>query len=325
MNPFAYTLRTVVIAGLASLAVLSAPARSAPAPDPTQAARATPEIRLKAASPPLTSTAEGGETIGSSRFAFNVSQPTLTPFLPPEGKGNGTAIIIAPGGGFMMLSVSGEGTDVARWLADNGVAAFVLKYRLMPAPSSIAGVTAALMPRLTAKERFEDASWWADGLRVATEDAAEAMRTVRANAAAWGIDPKKVGFMGFSAGAFTTLGLVSRDDPATMPDFVVPIYGSVSTPRAPLPASLPPMWAALAADDPLFGATDYGLLRAWREKGGATEFHLYASGGHGFGFKGAGTAANWTSHFLAWLRERGLTPPEASADKPARHQSGRRD
>jgi acetyl esterase/lipase len=269
------------------------------------------EIFLKTATPVSTANPESWIRFGDALVVHNVAQPTLTPFLPAKGKANGAAIVIAPGGGFMMLSMNGEGWDVARWLASKGITAFVLKYRLDATPTTPAGLFAMMAGRL-GRSDFTSAPWFADAQRVATEDAKEAMRTVRANAAKWNIDPNKVGFMGFSAGAFTTLSLVNTSDAATMPNFVAPIYGPLGTPAAPLPAAPPPMWTSIASDDPLLGQTDFGLINAWRAKGGAVEFHLYEKGGHGYGFAGTPgtTTVNWRADFLAWLQSHQLYRPE---------------
>jgi dienelactone hydrolase len=147
-----------------------------------------------------------------------------------------------------------------------------------------------------------------EGVRIATEDAQEAMRIVRGHAGEWGIDPAKVGFLGFSAGALTTMNLAYTDDPATRPAFIAPIYGGLGAPIRPVPNAPPPMWAAMAADDPLFGKTDFALIPAWQAKGGTVELHLYEHGGHGFGYPGRpGTSTlQWPGDFLAWLKSRGL-------------------
>jgi dienelactone hydrolase len=309
---------TLAAAALLGISPCIAPAAFAQQP-PAQQDNATPpvmpdELQLKTGSEALATAPEGWIKAGNSFLVHNVGRPTLTPFLPAPGKANGTAVVIAPGGGFMMLSMSSEGWDVARWLASKGITAFVLKYRLTATPPTAPGLMATMATRLGGADRFERAQWFVDGTRVATEDAMEAMRTVRANAAKWNVDPKKVGFMGFSAGAFTTLSLVGKGDVATMPDFVAPIYGSLNTPETPLPASVPPMWTSIAADDPILGKTDFGLINAWRSKGGAVEFHLYDKGGHGYGLAGTPgtTTVNWPAQFLAWLQARGLyTPPAA--------------
>ena len=255
-----------------------------------------------AASP---ATPEGWSISGADTVPVvqNVSTPTLTPFLPPKGKATGAAVIIAPGGAFYILAMKHEGWDIARWLQAHGVAAFVLKYRVHPSTPGAAGLERDMArPATLAPASLES------GARIATEDAQAAMRLVRARAAEWHVDPARVGFMGFSAGAITTMSLAYADDAATRPAFIAPIYGGLGAPARPVPKSPPPMFAAMAADDPLFGKTDFALIPAWEAKGGAVELHLYEKGGHGFGFPGrkGTTTLGWPDQFLAWLKARGL-------------------
>lgn len=310
-------IRAAALLCIAGMAGIPASAQQAPllveVPAP---AALSGEMRLKTATPALATAPESWVRLGNSLIVHNVAQPTLTPFFPPAGKANGTAVVIAPGGGFMMLSMNSEGWDVARWLASKGITAFVLKYRLDATPTTAAGLFTTLAGRI-GKTDMIAAPWFTDGLRVATEDAKEAVRVVRANAAKWKIDPNKVGLMGFSAGAFTTLNLVTTSDAASMPNFVAPIYGPLGTPATPLPASLPPMWTSIASDDPLLGKTDFGLINAWRANGGAVEFHLYEKGGHGYGFAGTPgtTTVNWRADFLAWLQSHQLYLAAGENDK----------
>jgi dienelactone hydrolase len=137
------------------------------------------------------------------------------------------------------------------------------------------------------------------------------MRVVRARATEWKINPTRIGFMGFSAGAFTTLNLVCTSDATTRPDFIGLIYGPMGAPEKTVPDSPPPMWAMLASDDPLLGKTDFALINAWRARGGQIEFRLYEKGGHGFGFPGkeGTTTMHWGQEFVWWLEAQGgLTP-----------------
>ena len=266
-------------------------------------------ITLKAPAPPASAPPETWSMSGSDNVPVvqNVSTPTLTPFLPAAGKATGAAVIIAPGGAFYLLAMEHEGWAVARWLQAHGVAAFVLKYRVHPTEPKAAGLEKGLaaMSALPAAQRLAVLN---EGANIATQDAQEAMRLVKARAVEWHVDPARIGFMGFSAGAITTMSLVYADDAATRPAFIAPIYGGLGAPAKPIPKSPPPMWAAMAADDPLFGKTDFALIPAWEAKGGTIELHLYEKGGHGFGYPGrAGTTTlGWPDQFLTWMRARGL-------------------
>ncbi len=139
---------------------------------------------------------------------FNVVTPTLTVYLPPRSKATGTGVIIAPGGAFVALTISLEGIDLARWLQDKGIAAFVLKYRIMEKRQE--GI-----PRMNMDEAGKYGI--ADGI--------QALKVVRQRAAEWGISPDRVGFMGFSAGAMVTSGALLQEDAAARPNFAAPIYG----------------------------------------------------------------------------------------------------
>lgn len=268
-------------------------------------------IALKAPAPAADAPAETWtmSNLDNVPVVQNVTRPTLTPFLPAKGKATGAAVIIAPGGGFVLLAMDHEGWAVAKWLQSQGVAAFVLKYRVAPTEPKAAGLdkinaqfaAAGLEARLV---RIRE------GAKVATEDAQEAMRVVKARAAEWGVDPQRIGFMGFSAGAITTLGLVMADDPATRPAFIAPIYGGLSAPLAAgaIPQKPPPMWVSQAADDPLFGKTDFSLVTGWQAKGGSVELHLYEKGGHGYGYPGrpGTTTQQWPAELLTWMRVKGF-------------------
>lgn len=239
----------------------------------------------------------------------NVSVPTLTPFLPARDKATGAAVIVAPGGGFVLLAMDHEGWAVAKWLQSQGVAAFVLKYRVLPTEPKAAGLDKA-NAEFAAAGPAARLKRIGDGAKLATQDAQEAMRVVRARAAEWGVDPHRVGFMGFSAGAITTMSLTLANDPATRPDFIAPVYGGLGAPLTggTIPDKPPPMWASQAADDPLFKPMDFSLVTGWQAKGGTVELHLYEKGSHGYGYPGRpGTSTlQWPADFLAWMRARGL-------------------
>ncbi|MEO6093796.1 MAG: alpha/beta hydrolase [Novosphingobium sp.] len=234
----------------------------------------------------------------------NVSGATLTPFLPPAGAGTGAAVIVAPGGAFLGLAIEEEGFRIAQWLADHGVAAFVLKYRVLPTPAD----PAAFRREVIAMRNGRGPASFrppADTPPEALADGLAAMRLVRVRARDWGIDPNRVGMMGFSAGAFTTLSVARAAAPDAMPAFIAPIYGRFAA--GPVPAKAPPLYAVLAADDPLFAKQGFGLVESWLRAGIPAEFHLYQSGGHGFGLGKAGTTTvDWIEGFRRWLQTNGF-------------------
>jgi acetyl esterase/lipase len=232
-------------------------------------------------------------------FVRNVTQATLTPFLPAQGKANGTAVIVAPGGAFRILSMGNEGWEVAQALNEKGIAAFVLKYRLIPTAPEWADFDkgdALRAPPATASTRSPVA--------MPLEDATAAFKLVRARAKEWNVDPNRIGMMGFSAGAGTTMAatLQSKEN---KPAFIAPIYGSQAS--VEVPPDAPPMFVVLAADDPLFAKDDYGLITAWKKAGRPVEFHLYQNGGHGFGLGNPGkTSTGWFPQFILWLESNGM-------------------
>jgi acetyl esterase/lipase len=232
----------------------------------------------------------------------NVTRPTLTPVLP-VGPGTGTAVIVAPGGGFLGLAIEEEGWKVARWLANHGIAAFVLKYRVLPTPPDNAvfqdSLNRAIKGERTGVSPPEDTP------REALADGIAALRHVRAHAAEYGIDPARLGFMGFSAGGFLTRSVVAEGG-ADKPAFAAPIYPNMKPMK--VPADAPPMFVTIAADDFLLQrAGGFGLVDSYRAAGKSIEFHLLADGGHGFGLGKPGTAsAGWIEAFYRWLDTRGF-------------------
>jgi predicted SnoaL-like aldol condensation-catalyzing enzyme/acetyl esterase/lipase len=227
----------------------------------------------------------------------NVSRPTLTPVLP-IGLSTGAAVIVAPGGGFLGLAIDDEGWKVAQWLADHGIAAFVLKYRVLPTPVSNT-VWEDEFNRMIRGEKVSFANP-ADTPPESLADGLAALRHVRENAGVYGIDPQRVGFMGFSAGGFLSRSVVS-DGGEDAPDFVAPIYPRMTKMR--VPDNAPPMFVAIAANDFLLqGLEGFPLIESYRAAGKPIEFHLFADGGHGFGLGRPGTAAEgWIELFHRWL------------------------
>ncbi len=248
---------------------------------------------------------------------YDVSEPTLELYRPAPGRANGTAVIVAPGGGFVALGYTFGGTDVARALAARGVTAFVLKYRTIRS-----GDGPMRIPDVHMKEMGVVMSRAKTGTPVemprfagephAVEDGARAMAIVRQHASEWGIDPRRVGVIGFSAGAYLTADLAIGDAPSR-PDFVGLIYGGL---RTPVPTGAPPAFIAGAADDEYQPNDPVLLYTAWRKAGAAAELHLYERGGHGFDLHRHGTTSDlWFDQFLAWMQSRRLAPSPALQTK----------
>ena len=244
-----------------------------------------------------------------SVFARNVTVATLTPFLPDPAKATGAAVIVAPGGGFRTLSMNNEGWDVARALADKGVAAFVLKYRLIPTPEELVAFEKSMAEMFSGAARRPPAPQ-DPSLALAPQiaDARAAFALVRSRAGEWHVDPDRVGMIGFSAGAMLTLATTLNGQDAK-PAFIADIYG----PLAPVtvPAEAPPLFVALAADDPFFANSGYGLIDSWRTAKRPVEFHLFEQGGHGFGmYPKTTTSTGWFDAYVRWLGMHGYLKPK---------------
>lgn len=244
-------------------------------------------------------------------FVRNVSRATLTPFLPDPAKATGAAVIVAPGGGFRILSMGNEGWEVAQALNERGIAAFVLKYRLMPTAPEWAEFDKGnplTAPSPGAKPGAPPD--FSEIIKLPLADATAAFKLVRSRAKEWHIDPSRVGMVGFSAGAGTTMAATLQST-ENKPAFIAPVYGGMRA--VEVPADAPPMFVALAADDPLFGKSDFGLITSWQKAGRPVEFHLYQNGGHGFGLGNKPkTSTGWFPQFILWLDSNGFL----KGDKP---------
>ena len=226
--------------------------------------------------------------------AFNVVTPTLTAYLPDPARATGTGVLIAPGGYCVALTLDLEGTGVARWLQERGIAAFVLKYRLMEkvgdgVPEGI-DMDAACGPGI------------ADGV--------QALQVVRAHATEWGVLPDRVGLLGFSAGAMVTAGVLTNPAAEARPSFAAMIYGGPFGGMPTLPADLPPVFLAWAQDDAVALGPTVRWAEALASAGHRPEVHVFSSGGHGFGLKTQGTTSDhWIEVLYDWLEAQGLTRP----------------
>ena len=250
-------------------------------------------------------------------MARNVSTATLTPFLPDPAKATGAAVIVAPGGGFRWLAIDNEGWKVARALADRGIAAFVLKYRLQPTPDSIEGLKASM------NRTFANAGGSAGTAAATTQpkpafpdlsnqlaDAEAAYTMIHLRAKEWGVDTKRLGMVGFSAGAGLTMHCTLHSEKMHLA-FIGPIYGGMGP--VEVPKNAPPMFCAIASDDFLFKG-QFGVVKSWFDAGKPVEFHLYQNGGHGFGLGYPGhTSDGWFVSFIHWLDINGFLAAKPSA------------
>lgn len=237
----------------------------------------------------------------------NVTSPTLTAYLPEPANATGAAVIVAPGGAYIMLAIRHEGTDVARWLAAHGIAAFVLKYRVAPMPATDAGFKALRDRQMREPELLGPVIEAQAPLSIADGRAAVAL--LRTRAAEWDLDPDRIGILGFSAGGGVALGSASKYEAAERPAFAAIIYGAATD--NPVPDDAPPLFIAAAADDPVVPSDDsVGLFSRWRAAGRSAELHIYSKGGHGFGMLEQGLPSDrWIEAFHAWLVAEGITAP----------------
>ena len=238
----------------------------------------------------------------------NVTTPQLAIYRPAREKDTGSAVIICPGGGFNILAYDLEGTEVATWLNSLGVTGIVLKYRV-PA-------------------RDPKQAWLAP-----VQDAQRAVSLVRAHAAKWGLDPARIGILGFSAGgttaAYTSLLLEDRRYPALdatdkiscRPDFTLLIYTGGFVERFPaamtdtvtFSKAAPPMFLVHAFDDNVAVQNTLHIATELKKVGGSAELHVYDAGGHGYGLRYVESqpVTTWPARAAEWLARRGLLRPKA--------------
>jgi acetyl esterase/lipase len=231
----------------------------------------------------------------------NVSRPTLTVYRPARDRDTRAAVVIAPGGGYNILAWDKEGTEVAEWLNSVGVTGIVLKYRV---------------PRRPDQPKDKPPS-------VALMDAQRALSLVRSKAKEWGIDPKRIGMLGFSAGGHLTAWAATNfdkrvyspvdevDEQSCRPDFAVLIYPGYLTVRdkdelAPdirVRADCPPTFFAHAGDDQVKPQNSILMYLALKKAGVPAELHVYSAGGHGFGLRPSDKpASTWPKRCEEWLR-----------------------
>jgi acetyl esterase/lipase len=237
----------------------------------------------------------------------SVNDPSITAFLPPPANRTGTAVVIVPGGGHRLLVTTTEGDDVAHWFAQRGVAAFVVRYRLSQEPGT---------------------PYTLDDSRA---DVERALRTVRARATEWRIDPHRIGVFGFSAGGeLARMATLSPPVPArgkgdatdrasARPDFAILEFPGPAHAAEQVTAGSPPVLLAAASDDVCCSQPPIDVLLAYRRAGASAELHMYAAGGHAFNM-GEDTPLvslqHWPDRILDWLSDRGLLGRPAPVFKP---------
>ena len=236
-----------------------------------------------------------------------VSNPTIAVY-PPKGKNTGAAMVVCPGGGYSILAMDLEGTEICSWLNSMGMTAVLLKYRV-PARQGI--------PRYQAP----------------AQDAQRALGLVRANARAWNIDPQKIGIMGFSAGAHLSATVSTNykermyepvdeaDRTSCRPDFVMLVYpayltvkeqGDQVAPELHVDSTTAPTLLIQTEDDPVRVEGSLFYYLALKKEKVPAEMHLYAKGGHGYGLRSKGTGINsWPAAAQGWLQTIGVLGPAA--------------
>jgi endo-1,4-beta-xylanase len=227
------------------------------------------------------------------RSVSSVHNPTLTVYLPDREKANGSAFIVCPGGGHRYLTIDKEGIEIAKWLNGIGVAGFVLKYRLAKEEGSPYKV---------------DVHALQDGLR--------AVRLVRSRAEEWGIDPKRVGMVGFSAGGELTALVGTRHDQgneaaadpierqSSRPDFLVLVYPGFNPENLIVNKDTPPSFLVHADDDRLSSERSAAFYVALKKAGVSGELHIYAHGGHGFGMRNKDVpVSTWPARLQEWMSD----------------------
>ena len=287
------------------------------------AAQTREEIRLWPGRAPGSDTWTIAETITRSpagdRIVANVSDPTVTVFLPDAAAATGAAMVVAPGGALRILGWDNEGARAAEWLNTKGIAAFVLKYRTLQTPPSQAprgggaapgggAVTTAPRQEMTirngnANPEPNDARL-AEVLRMGIADAQQALRLVRRNATTWRIDPARVGIMGFSAGGGVAVGTALAEKTDASPDFLVSLYGP-SLMDVNVRPDTPPLFVAVGATH--FNVTNgcLALFAAWKDGGRPAEIHVYDQVSAGFGMTRRGLPVDgWTERLHEWLLAR---------------------
>jgi acetyl esterase/lipase len=232
-------------------------------------------------------------------LVYNVSHPTLTVYPADPSTANGTAIIVCPGGGFYILAIKHEGTDVAHWLNQKGITVFILKYRL---GHSLTDNPGQELGENMKKSDFNEKI--APVIPLSIADGTSAIQYVRSHAKDYNINPERIGIMGFSAGGTVAASAAFNYTPENRPDFVAPIYAFMPPSlQGQVPSDAPPLFVAAATDDQLgLASHSVALYSKWLGAKKPAEIHMYEKGGHGFGMHKQDIPTDtWIERFGDWL------------------------
>lgn len=246
-----------------------------------------------------------------TRLVTNVTRPTITLYRPAKEKDTGAAVLICPGGGYWNLFWELEGEEVAAWLNELGITGIILKYRVPRRPDEVRGEPA----------------------RRPLQDAQRVVRVVRSRAREWGIDPRRIGMIGFSAGGHLVLATATEfdtktypredaiDDLSARPDFVIAAYSGylkakdsdALAPGLRVPAGTPPVFLVHGDDDPISTpGHSAAMYLALHRAGVPAELHIYAGTTHDFAVRPSQRPfGSWMTLCATWLRQRGFVPTMA--------------
>jgi acetyl esterase/lipase/lysophospholipase L1-like esterase len=243
----------------------------------------------------------------NKRIVYNVVKPSLL-YYPAKNNISGTSVIIAPGGALQILSIDNEGVEVARYLNDNGVDAFILKYSLVHTVNN---------PFTELNENFFKTDSKRDSIisniiPYAMKDGLSAISYVRENTSEYGLNPNRIGFMGFSAGGTVTLSVVYNCSNENKPNFFAAIYPWIGEMGDKVPQEKTPAFIVVANDDNLnLVPQSLKTFDRWRNANQPVELHVYGKGGHGFGAdRNYVPADGWIKSFVDWLGGEGFLWPD---------------
>jgi len=241
-----------------------------------------------------------------TQVVYNVAKPSLTIFAPDPAIANGTSVVICPGGGFVALAMGNEGYDVAKWLVKKGITCFVLKYRLahINTTDAVKYFNDAIHDRDEEKLKNQK-----DAVPFSIADGKAAIKYVRAHATEYGINPNKIGILGFSAGGTVAASAAFNYTAENKPNFVAPIYAYFpKAMQGKVEEDAPPLFIAVAANDALnLQQQSIDLFTTWNSSKKDAELHVFNQGGHGFGMRVQHTTSDtWIERFADWMATKDL-------------------